>query len=128
MKYKPVMVVLMQFMLVGTPLNSFAASPDRGQDPEQLFNIGWELAHDCRNHREAPRPMVRQHVALRHKRHTHTSIPQGNLLQELLPPTVNRYGSGLVTKYTNAVQRIGYQNKEQETALLEEILAEVSIQ
>jgi len=96
-----VFVVAVQILLACSPLNRPAAALEQDQDPEQLWNIGWELSQDCCARVEPSRVKDNRRARLRDSGHTHGKLPPVDLLRELLP--------------------------SQETVLLEELLVETSI-
>jgi len=96
-----VIVLAVQILLACSPLNRPAAALDRDQDPEQLWNIGWELSQDCCTRKEPLRLKDSRRVRLRESGHTHGKLPAVDLLQELL--------------------------STRETVLLEELLVEAAI-
>lgn len=82
-----VAVVVQIIMSACLPVNSQAAVLDRSQDPEQLWNIGWELSQGCLKHRDALRVKDnRQAHVLRNRGRIFAKLQQPDLLQELLPP------------------------------------------
>jgi len=92
-----VIVLTVQTLLACSPLNRSAAALEQDQDPEQLWNIGWELSQDCCARVEPSRVKDNRRARLRDS----DKLPPVDLLRELLP--------------------------SQETVLLEELLVETSI-
>jgi hypothetical protein len=125
MNSKMVIVIVVQFILACEPLNRQAAAQDRDQDPEQLWNIGWELSQDCLNHRDSLRVKdKRQH---RHRGRLLSIHRQSDLLRELLRPGDIRYEPDQVTEDMNKMQRISSVSREKDIRILDELLVEASI-
>jgi hypothetical protein len=80
-----VIVVAVQILLACSLLNRPAAALEQDQDPEQLWNIGWELSQDCCTRKEPFEVKDNRRVRLRDSGHTHGRLPPVDLLQELMP-------------------------------------------
>ena len=90
--------VVVQLILACAPLNSQAAALDRDLDPEQLWNIGWELSKDYHHHRD-PLQVKHNKQALFRDRGGILRIHQpSDLLQELLSSSDTSNESNQITE------------------------------
>lgn len=87
MNCKKVIAVVVLFLLFSIALNRPAAAQDRDQDPEQLWNIGWELSRDSFQHPVKVRVHHNRKAPIRALGHTLVKHPQSDLLQELMHVT-----------------------------------------
>jgi hypothetical protein len=126
MNSKTVVVVAVQLMLACAPLTREAAALDRDNDPDQLWNIGWELSQDCLRHRETLRVKDNRQGRMRERSRMPTKSRQSDLLGELLPPRDRSPVVIRMKKEKKTVHKIRYRVDTQETGLLEELLAEAS--
>ncbi len=127
MKSNRVIVVSVLFILACPPLNRQAAALDRDQDPEQLWNIGWELSQDGLNHRDTLRVKRNRQAPLRDRGSIPIKLQQSALLQELLTPGVIRHESNHMTEEERKLHKNSYKNREQDSGLLEELLVATSM-
>lgn len=122
-----VIIALLQFTLLCTPLVWQAAAQDQDEDPDQLWDISRELFQDClkqrnslqvKNHRMMPPLDLIRNGAI---------LQQGDLLQELLAPEVVSHV--LMQQSVNAgiSQKNSYDNNRQENWFLKEFTAETSM-
>jgi hypothetical protein len=88
-----VIVLAVQLLLACPPMTRPTAALERDQDPEQLWNIGWELSQDCFIHKDPLRVKIRRHASLRGSGHIRDVLPPTDLLRELLPSSDLRYVS-----------------------------------
>jgi hypothetical protein len=126
MNSKPVIVLVVQFMLGCAPLSRLAAALERDQDPVQQCSLNRKLSQDCLNHRDTSQVKDNRQTLLRQQGRIRSMPSQSDLLQELLPPSDISYESSQMTEEINKLHRISQENKEQETGLLEEFLVETS--
>lgn len=117
-----VIVIVVQFIFACAPLNRQASALDRDKDPEQLWNIGWELSQECLTHRDTIRVKGNRQTLLRREGRIRSMPPQSDLLQELLTPMEISYVSIQTTEEKKIVQPLSSRSKEQETDLLEKIV------
>jgi len=122
-----VIVVVVQFIFACTPLNGQAAAPDPDKDPDQLWNIGWELSQDCLKHRETLRVRDNRQARYRGRGRMVSMLQQSALLQELLTPGYGSPASNHMKNENIAVHRISYGIDTQESGILEELLVEASM-
>lgn len=91
MKHTIILVVFVQLLAVIAVAHSQAATPIRDQDPDQLWNIGWELSQDKMHRRTAVRAKGTRHAQVLHRKMACAISPQSDLLQELLALDVVRH-------------------------------------
>ena len=127
MNSKLVTVLVVQFMLAGVPLNRQAAAQERFQDPVQQCDLNRKPSPDCLTHRDTARVKHNRQALLRQQGSIRTLPLQGDLLQELLPPSDRNPAAIKMTNEKNAEHRIDYRFDTQETGLLEELLAEAAM-
>lgn len=121
-----VIIVLVQLMMVCTPLTGQAAALDRDTDQEQLWNIDRELFQDCLRQRDSLRMKHHRMVLPRARVRMHAMFQQGDLLQELLTPEVLRFGSNQSEVGAVESQKYSVENNRQESLILKEFTAETS--
>jgi hypothetical protein len=81
----------MQLVFAISLLGNQAAALDHDQDPEQLWDIGWELSQDCFTYKDAVRVKGSRHSHLPGSGLTVGKLPQGDLLQDLLTSSEHPY-------------------------------------
>jgi hypothetical protein len=126
MNSKIAIVVLVQLMLC-IPLIRPAVALDRDQDPEQLWNINWELTQGSLNHRDPLRVKDNRQALLRDQGRLLSQLRQNDLLQELLTPGVIRHESNQMPADVRTSPRNGNSDKEQESGLLQELVVKVAM-
>ena len=127
MNSKLVIVLVVQFMLADAPLNRQAAALERDQVPVQQCILNPKPSPDCLNHRDTSRVKHGRQALLRHQGRIRSMPPQSDLLQELLPPRDRSSAVIQMKKEQKAVHRISYRKGTQESGLLEELSAEISM-
>jgi hypothetical protein len=127
MKNNVVILIMFQVILAGAPLNSQAIASDRAQDPEHLWDIGWELSRDSFNHCDTLHMQDTKKARLRNRGRTCALPQQSDLLQELLTPGVIRYESDQMVAKPEKQQRISVEYNGQYNGILQDLVAETSI-
>jgi hypothetical protein len=127
MKNNVVILIMFQVILAGAPLNSQATAFDHAQDPEQLWDIGWELSRDSFNHRGTLHRQDTKQARLRSRGRTCALPQQSDLLQELLTPAVILHESNQMTARPEKQQGISVEYNEQNNGILQDLVAETSI-
>jgi len=122
-----VIIVLLQVMLVCTPLVGQAAALDQDEDPDQLWDINRELFQECLKQRDSLRVKSHRIVLPRGRVRIHAKLLQGDLLQELLTPEVIRHGSIQKAEDGEKSHIDSHIHNRQERWLLKEFTAETSI-
>lgn len=122
-----VIIALLQFMLVCTPLAGQAAALDQDEDPDQLWDISSELFQDCLKQRESLQVKSHRMALSQDRIRVCAKLQQGDLLQELLTSEVISHGSIQKTEVGGKSHINSHENKGQEGWLLKEITAETSI-
>ncbi|MDD2899268.1 MAG: hypothetical protein PHI31_11215 [Desulfuromonadaceae bacterium] len=93
MKHSIILFLFVPLLVVFSSAHSQAATPNRDQDPEQLWTIGWELSQDKIPHRTAVRAKGTRNVQGLHRRIACATPPRSDLLQELLALGVVRHAN-----------------------------------
>lgn len=86
----PRALIALLFMIVSIPLDRPAAAFERGHDPDQLWNIGWELSQRCRHNQEPVRMKHTRKTVLRERERILAKLHQSDLLEELRTPEIAR--------------------------------------
>jgi hypothetical protein len=127
MKYNVVILIMFQVILAGAPMNSQANAFDRAQNPEQLWDIGWELSRDSFKHRDTLHMQDTKQARFRNRGRTCALPQQSDLLQELLTPGAIRYESIQMAAESEKQSGISVEYNEQNNVILQDLVAETSI-
>jgi hypothetical protein len=127
MKNNVVILIMFQVILAGVPMNSQANAFDRAQNPEQLWDIGWELSRDSFNHCDTLHRQGTKKARIRNRGRTCALPQQSDLLQELLTPDVIRYESNQMVAESEKQPGISVEYNELNNGILQDLVAETSI-
>jgi hypothetical protein len=87
MKY-PIALIALPLMVSSALLSRPATAFERGQDPDQLWSIGWELSERSRQNQKPVRVKHTRKTVLQERERILAKLQQSDLLEELRTPEI----------------------------------------